>query len=219
MTVDNKRGAQQSTNSTVVDADKRAQMNAVWQRIESKAGERGKLEKQNRTKRAVAEGGGRRRLSRLQIVIICVVAVVVVAAVMFFVWFFVLRKPNSVDKEPTITDQANEIVNVNVDSSEELSNMIGESQSKYDEYFAELLNTDAAKWTSEDIEKVHFCVAYASKVGLTQDLITLLGNINYAVDSGVNVYSDDFTEEYVNQIKQQVNNPDASQGIVYEEAM
>ena len=219
MVVDNKRGVQQSTNSTVVDADKRAQMNAVWQRIESKAGERGKLEKQNRTKRTVAEGGGRRRLSRLQIVIICVVAVVVVAAVMFFVWFFVLRKPNSVDKEPTITDQANEIVNVNVDSSEELSNMIGESQSKYDGYFAELLNTDAAKWTSEDIEKVHFCVAYASKVGLMQDLITLLGNINYAVDSGVNVYSDDFTEEYVNQIKQQVNNPDASQGIVYEEAM
>ena len=37
MTVDNKRGAQQSTNSTAVDADKQAQMNAVWQRIEQKS--------------------------------------------------------------------------------------------------------------------------------------------------------------------------------------
>lgn len=38
MTVDNKRGAQQSTSSGAVDADKQAQMNAVWQRIEKKSG-------------------------------------------------------------------------------------------------------------------------------------------------------------------------------------
>ena len=55
MTVDNKRGAQQSTSSGAVDANKQAQMNAVWQRIEKKQAESHKdkldMERKDRNKR------------------------------------------------------------------------------------------------------------------------------------------------------------------------
>ena len=53
MTVDSKRGAQQSANSGVADADKQAQMNAVWRRIARKADEKMEQERRSRSGREV----------------------------------------------------------------------------------------------------------------------------------------------------------------------
>lgn len=218
MTVDSKRGVNESTNPTTVDAAKQAQMNAVWQRIADKADKQAKVEKKVRLKREAAQTDGRKpKMSTTKKIAIIIASVIVLAAIVLAVWLFVFRKSDT-EKEPTLTDRANEIANVNTDSSDELSQMIGESQSTYEEYFNELLHTDATTWTAEDIEKVHYCLAYASKVGLTQDLITLLGNINYATSNGVSVYSGNFTEEYVEQVRNQVNGGSPS-GVVYEEAM
>ena len=215
MTVDNKRGANELTNPTTVDAAKQAQMNAVWQRIADKADKQAKVEKKAKLKREAARTDKQKnKLSTTKKIVIIVASVIVLAAIVLAVWFLVSRKSDT-EKEPTLTDRANEIANVNTDSSDELSQMIGESQSAYEEYFNEILHTDSTTWTTEDIEKVYYCLAYASKVGLLQDAITLMANIDYAISNGVQVYSDSFTEEFVNSIREQINN-NPSQGEVYE---
>ena len=198
-------------------SNKQAQMNAVWQRIADKADEQAAVEKQVRAKREASLGGNQKhKLSKVQKIIIAIVTLILIAAIVFAVWFFVFRKSSDVDKEPTVTEQANEIASVDTNSSEELSEMIGESQSTYEEYFNELLHTDATTWTAEDIEKAYYCLAYASKVELFQDATSLLANIDYAIANGVRVYGGDLTDEFVNSVREQINNNDPSQGAVYE---
>ena len=219
MTVDSKRGVNESTNPTTVDAAKQAQMNAVWQRIADKADEQAKVEKKAKLKREAARTDKQKnKLSTAKKIVIIVASVVVLTAIVLTVWFLVFKKSDT-EKEPTLTDRANEIANVNTDSSDELSQMIGESQSAYEEYFNEILHTDSTTWTTEDIEKVYYCLAYASKVGLYQDATSLLANIDYAVANGVQVYNGDLTKEFVNSVREQVNNNDAARGEIYEESV
>ena len=219
MTVDSKRGVNESTNPTTVDAAKQAQMNAVWQRIADKADEQAKVEKKAKLKREAARTDKQKnKLSTTKKIVIIVASVIMLAAIVSAVWLLVFKKSDTV-KEPTLTDRANEIANVNTDSSDELSQMIGESQSAYEEYFNEILHTDSTTWTMEDIEKVYYCLAYASKVGLYQDATSLLANIDYAVANGVQVYNGDLTEEFVNSVREQVDNNDPARGEIYEESM
>lgn len=198
-------------------SNKQAQMNAVWQRIADKADEQAAVERWVRAKREASLGGNqKRRLSKVQKILIVVVVLVLIMAAGFAVWFFAFRGMSDVDEEPTVTEQANEIALVDTNSSEELSEMIGASQSTYEEYFNELLHTDATTWTAEDIEKAYYCLAYASKVELFQDATSLLANIDYAIANGVQVYNSDLTEEFVNSVREQINNNDPSRGAVYE---
>lgn len=182
--------------------DRQAQMDAVWRRIEQKSDK--DIGSPKKHPNVSFEGNS----LKIKIGIVCGVCVVGVA-ISFGLGWFSSRLANAPAKEPSVSERAATMSATDEDSTSSLNALIGSSQTDYETYYAELETTNPAEWSDEDANKAKFCLVYADKVGLDQQVLKLITDIRYAKNSGVDVYDDTVTEDYVNNLENAINGTSA----------
>ena len=181
--------------------DKQAQMNAVWQRIASKADEQIRHDAEARARRDVVAGASRgRRMQKWQRVLIIVLAIIIVLVIGLFIWRFVVR--SSVDNhptEPTYDELAGQAVNATTDGDiEEMLEL--DNEGDYSDICNVVIAINPKAWTDQQVEQVRYCVAYYYRAQIAPDALSLGNLAKYGNDNGKNVYNDEFTEEFVNKV-------------------
>lgn len=181
--------------------DRQAQMNAVWQRIASKADEQIKHDAEARVRRGVASGASKgRRIQKWQKMLIIVLATIIALVIGLIIWRFVVR--GSIDShptEPTYNELAGQAVNVTTDGDiEELLEL--DNEGDYSDICNVVIAINPKAWTDQQVEQVRYCVAYYYRAQIAPDALSLGHLAKYGNDNGKNIYNDEFTEEFVDEV-------------------
>ena len=71
--------------------------------------------------------------------------------------------------------------------AQSIEKVVAEFGPKYDQAIEELTKSNVKKWTQADVDKAHFSLLYADKIGASSQVVSLYRQIFGAKQSGVNV--------------------------------
>lgn len=182
-------------------SSKQAQMNAVWQRIASRADEQIKHDTEMRARRnATADAKKKRTMQKWQKILIIALAIIIVLIIGLIIWRFFARSSTDNDPaEPTYNELADKAVNATTDKGvEEMLEL--DNEGDYSDICNVVIAINPKAWTDQQVEQVRYCVAYYYRAQIAPDALSLGNLAKYGNDNGKNIYNDEFTEEFVNKV-------------------
>lgn len=124
------------------------------------------------------------------IIVIAIVAVLILGGVA--AWYFLIMQPAK-DVAPVNNNQstnyeaaADEIKKTTL-SEEEIAKVVDNYGPQYDAALKEVQESHPLKWDQSLIDKAHFCLLYADKVGSLSQVESIYYQIFAAQQSGINV--------------------------------
>lgn len=127
-----------------------------------------------------------------RIFVILIVVIILVVAGGAAAWYLVSSNNRS-SEAPTTSKQSEQYKKASSDikaatlSDEEVATIVRDYGANYDRTLEEVQKSNPSKWDQSIIDKAHFCLLYADKVGSRSQVESLYYQIYAAQQSGINV--------------------------------